>query len=178
MIGFAIILLGVIFVVSLAGSVESVAADHLLPGKGIFKDENHFNLVSTKDSKYQIHLQVEVRNAQGQLISISESSFGNYIPHELTDNTFNENLGKREIITIDKIKYEKVQFTGTLDTKQLMGNIYRTSHFLGLWKIDLCGEIEGHGYGCFAVFSTNTSHVSITEEDVVTNQWTILREMN
>ena len=59
--GFVTLLLGVIFVTLIAGSTESVAADHSLEGQGIFKDENSINFVSTKDSKYQIHLQVVVR---------------------------------------------------------------------------------------------------------------------
>ena len=61
---FTIALLGVIFVVLLSGSVESVSADHLLPGEGVFKNENDVNIASSIDSKYQIHLQVELRNAQ------------------------------------------------------------------------------------------------------------------
>ena len=67
------LLLGIIFVILLANSTESVTADHMEPSDGIWKDENHFNLVTTKDSKYQVHLQVEVRNAEGKLISISET---------------------------------------------------------------------------------------------------------
>ena len=176
--GFVILLLGIIFVTLIAGSVQSISADHLESGNGIFKDENSFNLVSTKNSKYQVYLQVEVRNAQGQLISISEASHGKYIPHELTDNTFNEKLGKREIITIDNIEYEKVQYVDTLDIKQLMNNISGTSHYIGLWRVQLCGEVDGHAHTCVPVFQGNTSYVFITEDDVVTNQWTILRVMN
>jgi len=43
---FAIMLLGVIFVVLLSGSVESISADHLLPGEGVFKNENDVNIAS------------------------------------------------------------------------------------------------------------------------------------
>ena len=128
---FVIPLLGTIFVLLLVNSTESVAADHLDPGKGIWKDENRVNLVTTKDSKYQVHLQVEVRNAQGQLISITETSYVNHIPHEITDNTFDTMLGKKEIITIDNVKYEKVQYTGTLDIEQLLPPSKKPSHFIG-----------------------------------------------
>ena len=76
------------------------------------------------------------------------------------------------------MKYEKIQYVDTLDTKQLMGNISRTSHFAGLWIIQLCGEVDEHGHMCLPVFQANTSQASITQDDVVTNQWTILREMN
>ena len=93
-----ILLLGVIFVTLIAGSVQSIYADHILEdGKGIFKDEYSQNFAKTTDSnsKYQIHLQVEIRNAQDQLISIAENSQGNYLPHEITDLLFYEKFGKK-----------------------------------------------------------------------------------
>nr|AIF04377.1 hypothetical protein [uncultured marine thaumarchaeote KM3_173_E01] len=178
--GFAIVLLGVIFVTLIAGSVQSVAADHLEPGKGIFKDENRVNLVLTKDSKYQIHIQIQILNEQGQLISIAETSGGKYIPHEITDNTFNEKLGKKEIVTIDNIKYEKVQYTNTLFYSAVAPNIWSSefSHYLGLWVVQLCGVYDGHEDRCVPIFQANTSVGLITKDDVVVNQWTILRELN
>ena len=54
--GFVIPLLGVILVLLLTYSVESVTADHLEPGRGIFYSENEVNLILDKDSKYKIHL--------------------------------------------------------------------------------------------------------------------------
>jgi len=168
-------LLGTIFVLLLAGYVESVAADHLEPGEGIFIDESRVNLVSTKDSTYQVHLQVEVRNAQGQLISISETSHVNHIPHEITDNTFDTMLGKKEIITIGNIKYEKAQYTGMLDIEQLLPPDKRPSHFIGNWVINLCSVFDKHGYKCISPWQANSSFVSLEEDDVVKNYWTILR---
>ena len=175
---FVILSLGTIFVLLLAGYVESVAADHLLPGEGIFIDENRVNLVSTKDSKYQVHLQVEVRNAQGQLISISETTNVDHIPHEITDNTFDEMLGEKEIITIDNVKYEKVQYTGTLDIEQLLPPSNKPSHFIGNWVISLCKVFDNHGYTCIDPWQANPAFVSLEENDVVKNHWTILRIIN
>jgi len=103
--GFTIVLLSVIFVALIACSIQSISADHLeLGGKGIFKDQDRINFAKTTDSnsKYQIHLQVEIRNTQGQLISIAETSHGNYIPAGISDLMF-EKLGKKEIVTIDNI---------------------------------------------------------------------------
>ena len=171
-------LLGTIFVLLLVDSTESVAADHLEPGEGIWKDENRVNLVTTKDSKYQVHLQVEVRNAQGQLISITETSYVNHIPHEITDNTFDTILGKKEIITIDNVKYEKVQYTGTLDIEQLLPPSMKPSHFIGNWVISLCKVFDKHGYTCIAPWQANSSFVSLEEDDIVENHWTVLRIIN
>ena len=171
-------LLGTIFVLLLVDSTESVAADHLEPGEGIWKDENRVNLVTTKDSKYQVHLQVEVRNAQGQLISITETSYVNHIPHEITDNTFDTMLGKKEIITINNVKYEKVQYTGTLDIEQLLPPSEKPSHFIGNWVISLCKVFDKHGYTCISPWQANPAFVSLEEDDVVKNHWTILRIIN
>ena len=77
--GFVILLLGIIFVTLIAGSVQYAAADHLLPGKGIFKDEKHVNLTLSIDTKYQIYLQITVKNAQGQLVGIFDYVYHNQI---------------------------------------------------------------------------------------------------
>ena len=175
---FVILLLGTVFVLLLVDSTESVAADHLEPGEGIWKDENRVNLVTTKDSKYQVHLQVEVRNAQGQLISISETTNVNHIPHEITDNTFNTMLGKKEIVTIDNIKYEKVQYTGMFGMEQLVPIDKRPSHYIQIWFISFCSVFNDHGYTCVAPFQATTAAVSLVEDDVVENRWTILRIIN
>ena len=175
---FVIPLLGTILVLLLVDSTESVDADHLEPGEGIWKDENSVNLVTTKDSKYQVHLQVEVRNAQGQLISISETSHVNHIPDEITDNTFDTMLGKKEIITIDNVKYEKIQYTGTLDIEQLLPPSKKPSHFIGNWVISLCKVFDKHGYTCITPWQANSSMVSLVEDNTVKNYWTILRIIN
>jgi len=175
---FVIPLLGTIFVLLLVDSTESVAADHLEPGEGIWKDENRVNLVTTKDSKYQVHLQVEVRNAQGQLISISETANVNHIPHGITDNTFDTLMGEKEIVTIDNIKYEKIQYTGTLDIEQLLPPSKKPSHFIGNWVISLCSVFDKHGYTCISPWQANSSFVSLEEDDVVKNHWTVLRIIN
>ena len=178
---FVILLLGFALVTLIACPVQFVAADHLKPGIGIYKDETTVNIMPIRDSKYQIYLQVEVRNAQGQLVGIFEGMHGHIIPHKITDLTFDEKLGKKEIVTIDNIKYEKALYRGQLDVKNMLSNDLgqiTSPHFIGLWKIDLCGAVDGHYSRCMAVFQANTSQVPITEEDTVTNQWTILRAID
>jgi hypothetical protein len=176
-----ILLLGAIFVTLIAGSVQSISADHLeLGGKGIFKDQNRINFKQTTDSnsKYQIHLHTEIRNAQGQLVSVAETSRGNYIPHEISDLLFYEKLGvEPEIVTIDNIKYEKVQYVSSPSVGE------NDIEFFTISTLMLCGEIEGHdptGFSlpCMSVFQASTAVVFVTQTDVVTNHWTILRVMD
>ena len=179
-------LLGVIFVVLLSGSVELIYADHILrDGKGIFKDRNDVNLIELgqEDSKYQIHLLVEVRTAQGQLISILEASHSqiSYIGYEMLSQVI-QDLGEKEIIIIDNIKYEKVQHVKAPDTKELMAG-QQISNAISSWQLIVCIEIEGHGHKeqsnlCIPFLQGDTGSVFITEEDIVTNQWTILRELD
>ena len=176
--GFVILLLGTILVLSLTYSVESVTADHLEPGRGIFNSENQVNIILDKDSEYKIHLIVEVRNAQGQLISITENTGGYVIPHKITDHVFDDLMGEKEIVTIDDIKYEKVQYSGKPDMKKLVEIYNRPSHYIGHWVVTLCSTIDNHGYTCIDPFSTSTAFVSLVEDNVVENHWTILRIIN
>ena len=176
--GFVIPLLGVTLVLLLTYSIESVTADHLEPGRGIFNSENQVNLILDKDSKYRIHLIVEVRNAQGQLISVTEKTGGNVIPHKITDHVFDDLMGEKEIVTIDYTKYEKVQYSGKPDMKKLVEIYNRPSHYIGHWVVTLCSTIDNHGYTCIDPFSTSTAFVSLVEDNVVQNHWTILRILN
>ena len=171
-------MLSVIFVTLIAGSVQSISADHILEdGKGIFKDQDHQNFAKTTDSnsKYQIHLQVELRNAQGQLISITENTGGYVIPHKITDHVFDDLLGEKEFVTIDNIKYEQTKYSGKPDMEELMPIYNRPSHYIGSWVVTLCSVLGDHGYTCIAPFQTTTAAVSLVEDDVVENHWTILR---
>ena len=54
---FLIQLLSIIFVLLITGSIQSVTADHLEPGKGLFKDETAVELTKTGDSNYRVYLQ-------------------------------------------------------------------------------------------------------------------------
>jgi hypothetical protein len=162
------------------GTIQYASADHSLGGQGIFKDENGVNHASSVDSKYLIHLQVVVRNAQGQLVSVAESIHGRYIPHELTDQIFDQGMGKKEIISIDEIRYEKVEFIQTQNAQQYS---FDTSFqdMQSIWSINFCINTFEHYYGgegiwCVPFFQTNTPDISLGEDDTWTVGWTIVRE--
>ena len=175
-----IVLLSTVFVALIACSVQSVTADHSLGGQGIFKDKDDVNLVSTKDSKYQVHLQVENRNAQGQLISVAMAVHGKYLLHEITDYVVDTEelgfFGEKEIIIIDNIKYEKVQYTIISEAQQLPE--WQSNDFLAWWFIDITANVDGHGLVLFPIFDAIVPMAFLEEDDVLTFQWTILRVMN
>ena len=118
---FLIPLLGIIFVILLTNSIQSISADHTEPGIGIFKDATNVNIVDSErssiplenveGSKYKIFMHAVIRNVDGHLITtIENTANGAYIPHKITDHVFDTLMGKKEIVTIDNIKYEKVQY--------------------------------------------------------------------
>ena len=197
---FTIGLLGAIFITLIASSVQSVTADHLEPGQGIFKEKSDVELVTTHGSNYQIYLQTVFRNGDDQLINVSETTeIGMYIPHKITDHVFDTLMGKKEIITVDNIKYEKVQYifsptleqrwTGfypifseiPLEFKYEEGAVAKMNKKIknySIWKIHYCAAFEGHGYTCIPVFQALVPTMTLEPDDVVTHQWTILRELN
>ena len=174
--GFVIPLLSTVFIVLVIGSIQFVFADHSLEGEGIYEDENSVNLALTIDSKYQIYLHVVIRNAQDQLVSVSEAMHGKYIPHEITDFVFDNMKSKREVIIIDKIKYEKINYTMTYDIQQAS---FTKSYvdFLTTWALEFELNIDGHGLVHLPVFQASAP-LTLAEGDILTFQWTILREMN
>jgi len=194
-------LLGIIFV-ALAGSVQSISADHE-SGEGIFKDRSEVNLVTTHNSDYQVYLQAVLRNGDDQLINVTETTAtGAYIPHEIADYVFDTLMGKKEIIIIDNIKYEKVQymFSPTLEQRWIgmypifeevpikikveglaKDEVFNVTKDHALWKIHYCADFSSighHGLQCIPIFQVLVPTITLEPGDVVTHQWTILRVMN
>ena len=198
--GFTIALVGIIFVVLIACSVQSISADRTEPGKGIFVNENKVDIIPTQNSNYKIYIQTVLRNADGELINVTESTEnGAYIPHKISDDAFDTLMGKKEIVTIDNIKYEKVQyvFSPTLEQRTVgMYPIFSGTNIkfkaegdaltqmnekrkdYSIWKIHYCDIFEGHGYSCIPIFQVLVSTMTLEPHDVITQQWTVLRELN
>ena len=200
---FLIQLLSITFVLLITGSIQSVTADHSEPGQGIFKNETEIEAVPIQDSNYQIYLQTVLRNADGQMISVSEGMHGFVITHQVTDHVFDTLMGKKEIVTIDNIKYEKVQYTTTPTLVQrtvemnpifeeipleqftiydmdedALAHMEKEDRQHHRWTIQYCATFEGHEYTCIPVFQSFTVVELVTPTDVVTHQWTILRVLN
>ena len=196
---FLIQLLSITFVLLITGSIQSVTADHLEPGQGIFKNEREIEAVPIQDSNYQIYLQTVLRNGDGQMISVVEGMHGFVIPQKLTDHVFDTLMGKKEIVTIDNIKYEKVQYTFTPTLEQRTVNYYPIFEEIPIeyvveedaraqmkedirdyyrWVIHYCATFKGHVYTCIPVFQAFNVVSYVDPTDVVTHQWTILRVLN
>jgi len=197
---FTIVLLSAIFLTLISYSAQSVAADHVESDDVIYKNFFDALEITTEDSKYKIHLQLILRTNDGQLINITESSrSAAYIPHAITDHVFDTLMGKKEIITIDNIKYEKVQYTfsPTLEqrtvhtypifeefpieyevTEDVRAQLKEQDQNYYRWIIHYCATFKGHVYTCIPMFQSFVPVEHVTHTDVVTHQWTILRVLN
>jgi hypothetical protein len=197
---FTIVLLSAIFLTLISYSAQSVAADHVKSDDGIYKNFGDVNIVPIKDSKYKIHLQLILRTNDGQLINITESSrSAAYIPHAITDHVFDTLMGEKEIVTIDDIKYEKVQYTFTPTIEHRFTGLYpifseyydlefestpearekmREHKDFSMWKIHYCATFEGHGFSCIPIFQDLVPTMTLAQHDIVIHQWTILRVLN
>ena len=201
---FLIQLLSITFVLLITSSIQSVTADHLEPGQGLFKDEETIETAKTEDSNYRIHLQTVLRNADGQLIGVMHGPMdglhGWVIPHKVTDHVFDTLMGEKEIVTIDNIKYEKVQytFTPTLEQRTIKFSpifeeipieyeldkntlaLMKELRDYHIWKIHYCATFFelGHPHICLPIFQSFNVVYHVDPTDVVTLQWTILRVLN
>ena len=198
---FTIVLSSVIFTILIGCSTQSVIADHSEPGDGIYKDFSDVNIVTTQDSKWKVNLQTILRTGDGQLINVTESTANAaYIPHRITDHVFDTLMGEKEIITIDNVKYEKIQytFTPTLEHRFIglypiyseialsfvsepgedTTKMYGTKKDYSIWKIHYCATFEGHGFSCIPIFQDLVPTMTLESSDVITHQWTILRMLN
>ena len=159
-----LVALNVIFILLIIGSVQSVLATDITD---VLKP------VSIKNSEYLFHLQVVLRDIDGRLVSVVESTNGYYIPHAITDEAFDKHFGKKEVVSIDNMKYEKVQYSDTflLDTEQELQS---------RWGLDICGEhVKKYDTECTRIFATGSITVAYIEvDDVITTNWTILKEIN
>ena len=152
-----------VFTVLIAGSIQDVLAEDITD---ILKP------VPIKNSEYHFHLQLVYRDADGGLISVAEATNGYYIPHDVTDDTFNTLLGKKEIVVVDNIKYEKVQYyqksIAGYDQVFLTVGIPYPEITYGSETVKINESI----FGAFIPLAY------LEEGDTVNAQWTILREFN
>jgi len=157
------IMLVSIFIALISGSMQDVFAMDMTD---IFKP------VPIKNSEYQFHLQVVLRDADGGLISVVESTNGYYIPHDITDQVFDNDFGEKEVVIVDNVKYEKVKFTEqySLDLP------YKLMFFIPI-------AIEVNDGSKMVIVDANIFQafvplVYLEADYVIDTQWTILRESN
>tara|TARA_B100000809_G_scaffold164574_1_gene161946 strand:- start:760 stop:1341 length:582 start_codon:yes stop_codon:yes gene_type:complete len=191
--GFAVPLLGFIFVALITSYIPFSAGDASADTMVVSEDKDKLNNIPTHDSKYKIYLHVLIRNAQGELIGIADTgeksrlvSGPQYLPHEITDEIFDMLNVKKEIITVDNIKYEKIQISDSYEQTMTTTTYFNQYLFemndrepSATWMLTVCGElVQKLGYDCVNIFQCYTSLVYLEVGDIITSHWTILRETN
>jgi len=182
-------------------SIQSISAEENIPIEGLFVNPGEVELVTTLDSNYKIYLQVVIRNADGQLVNVTESTAnGAYIPHMISDHVFDTLMSEKEIISIDGIKYEKAQWKNSPSLEHRWIGLYPIFSEIALnfvserdedsmkmhnnhkdfsiWKIHYCADWKNFGYSCIPVFQVLVPNMTLDPTDIVEHQWTILREVN
>ena len=160
---FSKVTLGCIITVLITCSVQPVFAQDITD---ILKP------VPIKDAEYQFHLQMALRDSDGRLISVTESTNGYYIPHAVTDEAFDIHFGKKEIVTIDNIKYEKVQYR----EKYSLDLPFKLMFFIpAILEISYGQETVMVDANIFQAF---VPLVHLAEDDEINTQWTIFRKLN
>ena len=189
---FAISLLGIIFVILITSSVLPITADKSVDNKLSFADTDRLIFFTPENPKYEIHVQVLIRNVQGELISVAETLpckggdyCSEYFDHEVTDYAF-DLLAKKETITINDVKYEKIQFSDSYSQTadaQFGSDVFFEDHSpqepTGRWVVEVCGEaLNEFGFECVQIFQSRTSIVWLEVGDVTTANWTVLKKIN
>ena len=163
---FSKVMLSIVFLALIIGSTQPVFADHITD---IFKP------VPIKNSEYQFHLQVILRDADDRLISVTEATNGYYISHEITDESFDKcfgaNICKKEIVAIGNKKYEKVQFTDKYSLEARS-----TLMFLIIAELSIINGNEIVMVDA-PIFQAFVPLVHLEEDNVIYTQWTIFREL-
>jgi len=164
---FAMVMLGAIFVTLIVSSFQSLAA----------QNEN-----DVMNSEYKIHLQVVVRDANEQLVSVIESTNTKIFPTYLPDGTLVEGFidymfdrelqNDYQVITIDGTKYEKVVWSTPIQETD-PGMIVVTTT-----QLDICGTFEVYGEMCIPSLGASYSWIDLDLSFTTIDKWTVLRVMN
>ena len=128
--------------------------------------------VPIKNSEYQFHLQVTLRDADGMLISVTETTNGYYIPHNITDEAFDYHFGKKEIVVVDNIKYEKVQFTEKYSVDLPLKLMFFIPAILEVSYGPETAIVDAN------IFQAFSPLVYLEENSVINTQWTIFRVLD
>ena len=165
-------MLGAIFITLTASSFQIAAAQY----------ETSLPDYSSDEEGYKIHLQLVVRDANGHLVSVIESTNTGVLPAYLPDGKLVEGFvdymfGQKlqnnyQIVTVDNTKYEKARWT-TGASELEPGKTVSSIRIL-----ELCAHFKEYGQMCIPSFWAQIDQIYLEVGFTMTNQWTVLRVMN
>ena len=183
------LILSTIIITLIVSSAQTATAADLDEDVSWHEDRRFYAVDTDLNLRYEVYLQSVVRDAQGQLLSVSESTIGWTIISSFPDGVQipglvdllidNNVIDEKRVVTIDNVKYEKIQF----QTERIVDHDWLTPIGTGnmstgtMWKF--CGDFSGkYGYQCVPVFGAKTPQIHLAIDNLLTNQWTILRVIN
>jgi tetratricopeptide (TPR) repeat protein len=121
-------------------------------------------LIPYAGSEYLSHVQIQVRNAQGSLISVTETDAMKFLPHPLTD----------EYLDLIPVK-ETVSTNGKTYEKREIKTFFTPSEDTFISSTRLVSDKFGDS---IVVFFTLNHAYTVEHGDNVTAFWTVLRAVN
>ena len=115
--------------------------------------------IPTSGSQYEVHVLVTVRNADGQLIAVTESTNARFLPSLFTEKWWERLDNNGKIISAD----DKQIF-------QNSGKIIPSDDYLGMLTLER--QMSGYDVNIFEVFFPM---IQIEETDQAKVQWTIIK---
>jgi len=183
------LILNTIIITLIVSSAQDVIAADLDEDVSWHEDRKFYAVDTDTNLRYEVYLQSVVRDAQGQLLSVSESTIGWTIISSFSDGVQipglldvlvdNNVIDEKSLVTIDNVKYEKIQF----QTERVVDRDWLTPIGTGnmstgtMWKF--CGDFKGkYEYQCVPIFGAKTPQIHLAMDNLLINQWTVLRVMN
>ena len=164
----------IVVFISLIGFIQPVYSTHLDLSQEILLTTTPLGYPG--DQEYKAYLQVVVRDKNDQLASVTESIntwrvptlFPDDKPAPLWMNTVFYNTLKKnyQTVIIDGTQYEKVEYYITYEST-------RADSYL--W---LCANVQPYGEICMKSFYARSPMISLEEGEVLTEKWTILRNIS
>jgi len=122
---------------------------------------------TTLESEYFAHLQAQVRNADGSLVSIIETTNCEYLLGDRTDVAWSA-LPLKQVIEISNQKYEMKQ----LEQIEKVSPTVSSQNLMAPFHIGY--ELDGR---YIPVFNAQASEYLVEYGDIVTVKWTILKKI-
>ena len=121
---------------------------------------------ATLESKYFVHFQAQTRNADGSLVSVTETIHGEYLSDSRTDLAYSQMPLVDASAEILNKKYEMRELVIA------MGSIPSINNIVSAFNVGY--EIDGE---YVAVFHAFPPFILAENSDVVTVQWTIFKKI-
>ena len=120
-------------------------------------------LISMKNSKYLGYVQIEVRNSNGVLVSVTESDTLDYLPFAITDEFLNESKADT-IVSLNNKNYEIYE----------LKEIFHAEEDIFIGKVTLGTDKIGYDIN---VFSSFINGFTVEHGDIAIAHWTIFRQV-